>query len=129
MKKIILLAFLALSYKFGSAEPVEVFRVVESMPEFRGGEGQLYTYLNNSIKYPQEAQQKGIEGTVRVKFIVNENGSITHAKATNNTIGYGLEQEAIRAISEMPRWKPGRNNGIPIKVYYQVCFAKRFNKK
>lgn len=124
MRKIVLFAFLVLFFKSGLAqsekEPEVIFRIVESMPEFRGGENALYSYLNTSIKYPQEALQKGIEGVVRVKFIVNENGSIERAEAIKNTLGHGLEEEAIRVISDMPRWKPGRNNGIPVRVYFQV---------
>lgn len=97
-----------------------IFKVVDQMPEYPGGEQALYKYLSETISYPDTATKKGIEGLVKVKFVVDEYGSIDDVKTTNNPIGYGLEQEAMRVIKMMPPWKPGKNDGKPVKVYFQI---------
>jgi TonB family protein len=97
-----------------------IFKVVEQMPEYPGGEQALYKYLSETISYPDTATQKGIEGLVKVKFVVDEYGSIDDVKTTNIPFGYGLEEEAMRVIKMMPPWKPGKNDGKPVKVYFQI---------
>lgn len=101
------------------SEP-EIYKVVEEMPEYPGGITALQNFLIENVKYPDTAINKGIEGLVKVKFVVDETGEIVEAKATNTPFGYGLEEEAIRVVKMMPRWKPGKNNGKPVKVYFQI---------
>lgn len=96
---------------------IEVF--VEQQPEFPGGQEQLYQYLRDHLKYPEPAANAGQQGKVQVKFVVNEDGSISNITALRG-FGYGSEQEAIRVVSSMPRWKPGRNNGIAVKVWFNL---------
>ncbi len=98
-------------------EVIPVF--VEQMPEFPGGEQKLMEYLSNHIQYPAQAVNAGQQGKVQVKFVVNEDGSISNVITTRG-FGFGSEQESIRVVSGMPKWKPGRNNGKPVKVWFQL---------
>lgn len=92
---------------------------VEQMPEFPGGESELYKYLENNIKYPPVARDAGISGSVYVKFVVNEDGKISGITILRG-IGGGCDEEVIRIIKSMPPWKPGKQNGIPVPVYFNL---------
>lgn len=97
----------------------EPFAFVEQMPEFPGGEDALVAYLQRAIKYPSFAAENEIEGTVYVNFIVNEDGSISGSKVTKGIKG-GCDEEALRVIKNMPRWKPGKQGGQAVRVLYDV---------
>jgi TonB family protein len=77
----------------------------------------LLAYIRQNLQYPEGAQRAKIEGRVIVKFVVNEDGSISDATAVRG-IGAGCDEEAVRVIRNMPRWKPGTQNGKPVKVYF-----------
>ena len=96
-----------------------IFTVVESMPEFKGGMAQLYTYLGNNIKYPVMAKESGIQGKVYVTFVVERDGSITDVRVLRG-IGGGCDEEAIRVVAGMPSWKPGKQRGKPVRVQYNL---------
>lgn len=98
---------------------VSVFTYVEQMPEFPGGEGELLKYLKENLKYPEEALDEEREGKVYVKFVVDENGDIRNAMSVR-PIGYGMDEEAVRVVESMPQWKPGKQNGKAVKVYFQL---------
>lgn len=98
-------------------ETIPVF--VEQMPEFPGGQEKLMEYLSNNIQYPAQAVNAGQQGKVQVKFVVGEDGAISNVITTRG-FGFGSEQESIRVVSGMPKWKPGRNNGKPVKVWFQL---------
>lgn len=104
-------------------EPVVVddtpFKVVQEMPEFIGGEPKLYKYLGENTKYPAIPLDNGIEAKLYVQFIVNKDGSISDVKVLNPQ-GYGFDEEAKRVISEMPNWKPGKQRGSKVRVYYVI---------
>ena len=103
-------------------EPEEqtIFEVVEQMPEFpNGGMAGLMQYLSKNIKYPTIAQENGTQGRVTVQFVVNKDGSIVDAKVLRGVDPY-LDKEAIRAISSMPKWKPGMQRGKAVRVKYTV---------
>lgn len=102
-----------------AAAAPEIFKVVEQMPEFPGGEAALYKYLADNVRYPEKATNAGQQGTVRVKFVVNEDGSISNVDV-GRPIGYGMDDEAKRVVQSMPKWRPGKNNGKAVKVYFQV---------
>ena len=87
---------------------------VEQMPEFAGD---LNSYLANHVTYPPQARSAGLEGTVGIKFVVNENGTISDVRVVRS-LGADCDEEARKAIAGMPRWKPGKQNGIPVKVYF-----------
>lgn len=98
----------------------EVHVVADSSPEFEGGLKGLYTYLANNLKFPQEAREAGADGTVHVRFIVDENGKVSSPTALNN-VGFGLSAEAIRVVSSIPNFKkPGMMKGVPVKVYFTL---------
>lgn len=107
-----------------AGEEIPVF--VQQMPEFPGGEAKLMEYLSNNIRYPDQAVNAHQQGKVQVKFVVNEDGSVSNVM-TIRGFGFGSEEESIRVVSGMPRWRPGRNNGKAVKVWYQLPVIFRLN--
>lgn len=101
-----------------------IFTVVEQMPEFPGGKSNLLSFLSQNVKYPSEAQTKGIQGRVTCSFVVNRDGSITDVEVVHsvNTL---LDKEAIRVINSMPKWIPGKNKGRFIRVKHTVPITFR----
>ena len=97
----------------------QIFTVVEEMPEFPGGQGELLKYLGKSIKYPVIAQENGIQGRVICAFVVNRDGSIVDAEVLRG-VDPSLDKEALRVINSMPKWKPGKQRGKPVRVKYTV---------
>ena len=101
------------------ADEEQIFMVVESMPEFSGGESELYKYLADNIKYPRMAQEAGIFGTVYVSFVVEKDGSVTDVKVLRG-IGGGCDEEAVRLAKNMPRWTPGKQRGKAVRVTFNM---------
>lgn len=97
----------------------QVFTVVEKMPEFPGGQGELLKYLARSIKYPVIAQENGIQGRVTVSFIVEKDGSIRDVEVLRG-VDPSLDKEAMRVLSVMPKWTPGQQRGHNVAVEYTV---------
>lgn len=95
----------------------DVYTVVEHQPEFPGGTAALRNYLTENIHYPAAAQKTGVSGRVFIRFIVSETGEIKHSHILKG-LGFGCDEEAARVVSQMPRWKPGRQNGKPVAVQY-----------
>ena len=91
----------------------------ETMPQFPGGQGVLMKYLAANIKYPASAVKAKKQGRVIVTFIVQKDGSITHAKIAKS-IDPELDAEALRIVKGMPKWTPGTQNGKPVSVRYMV---------
>jgi protein TonB len=103
-------------------EPVlvpEVYSFVEQQPEFSGGEAALFAYLSANVKYPEIAMEVSVQGTVIVRFVVNEDGSIGDVEVTRSVMR-ALDDEAMRVIAAMPKWNPGMQNGTPVKVYFTI---------
>jgi len=88
---------------------------VPEMPHFPGGENEMHTFLASRIRYPGEAREVSIQGTVFITFVVETDGSITNIRVLRG-IGSGCEEEAIRVIKSMPPWVPGKQNGIAVRV-------------
>ena len=97
-----------------------IFMVVESMPEFPGGQQALFKYLAENVKYPVIAQENGIQGRVICQFVINKDGSIVDVVAVRSSGEPSLDKEAIRVIKSMPKWKPGKQRGKPVRVKYTV---------
>ena len=97
-----------------------VFVVVESMPEFPGGQQALFKYLSENVKYPVIAQENGIQGRVICQFVVNKDGSIVEVEVVRSGGDPSLDKEAIRVIKSMPKWKPGKQRGKAVRVKYTV---------
>lgn len=104
-----------------------IFAVVEIMPEFPGGGYAFYKFLADSIQYPQLAIENKIQGKVYVQFVVEEDGSITDIKVLRG-IGGGCDEEALRIIKLMPNWIPGKQNGKPVRVLYNLPIKFNLNK-
>ncbi len=100
-------------------EEDEVFQVVEEQPMFPGGMEALMNYLRKDMKYPKEAQDKGIQGRVIVQFVVNKDGSICDAKVVK-PVDPLLDAEALRAVNAMPKWTPGKQKGEPVRVRFTL---------
>ena len=96
-----------------------IFTAAEQNPQFPGGMPAMYRFLGNNIKYPNEAQRASVSGRVYVKFVVEKDGSISSVEVLKG-IGFGCDAEAIRVIKSMPKWIPGRQNGKPVRVYYNM---------
>jgi alpha-2-macroglobulin-like protein len=103
-----------------------VYCFVEQMPEYPGGYDKLREYLSQTIRYPQEALENEIQGRVFISFIVNENGSISDARVVRGTYPI-LDNEALKVINNMPRWRPCRQNGKPVKVSMTLPVYFRLN--
>jgi TonB family protein len=96
-----------------------VYQIVEEMPKFPGGEDALMDYVSKNVVYPKEAQEKGISGRVFAEFIVEKDGSVNEVKVMRG-IGGGCDEEAVRVIKAMPKWKPGKQEGKPVRVSFQM---------
>ncbi len=94
-----------------------VYQVVENMPEFPGGSGAMMDFIAKNIRYPMEEKEAGIQGRVYVRFVVRKDGTVNDINVMKGVSGGpGLEKEAIRVVSTMPTWTPGKNNGKPVNV-------------
>jgi len=97
----------------------EALREVDQMPEPIGGFEAMYKFLSENLKYPANAREEGIAGQVMIEFVVEKDGSITNVKAIEKAHP-DLDAEAIRAVKLMPKWKPGKQMGKPVRTFYQV---------
>lgn len=93
----------------------QIYRGVEQMPEFPGGEKELMKYLNDNIQYPVIAAENGIQGRVTLEFVVSETGAISDVKVIQK-LDPSCDKEAMRVIQAMPKWIPGMQNGRAVKV-------------
>ncbi len=92
---------------------------VQQPPYFPGGEAALYKYISQNFTWPSRDIEEGNEGRVFVQFVVDQNGEIVDVKVARG-INERLNNEAIRVIKGMPRWSPGKNGGVPVKVRYMI---------
>ena len=130
MKKTILLLcvlFLTLSAQAQSVDNVNsnaakesVYDQVEVKPEFPGGMSALVKYLQENIKYPSAALAEKAQGKAFVRFVVEKDGSITNTEIIKSTGNIYLDKEALRVASNMPKWKPGMQQGKPVRVFFML---------
>lgn len=97
----------------------EIFVAVEQQAEFPGGQAALMKWLSNNIRYPEAAQQNDIQGRVIVKFVVEKDGSIGKAEILKG-VDKDLDREALRVVKKMPKWQPGKNNGVSVRSYFTL---------
>jgi protein TonB len=97
----------------------EIFQIVEEMPAYPGGEQKLMEFIAKGIKYPQIARETGIQGRVFVGFVVEPDGSVSNVKVLRG-IGGGCDEEAMRVVKSMPKWKPGKQRGKAVRVSYML---------
>jgi len=110
----------------GEEETSEEFFVVEDMPEFPGGDLALRRFVRNIIRYPVDAQQNGIQGKVFVRFVVDEEGKVGDAVVVRSVYP-SLDREALRVVNSLPKWKPGRQKGKPVRVSYTIPVGFELN--
>ena len=101
-----------------SEEIEEVFMVVETMPEFPGGQQALMKFLTENLQYPANAKEKGIQGRVVCQFVVEKNGTPSNIEVVSSSGEPSLDNEAVRVISIMPKWKPGKQRAKPVPVTF-----------
>ena len=102
-------------------EPVKIYEPVDIQvqPDFPGGINNLYKFLKNNIKYPENESANEIDGTVYVQFIVGKDGNIREVSIAR-PVSSGLDEEAVRVVKAMPAWNPGKQNGMPVAVKFML---------
>ena len=117
-------------YEIGEADSTdELFTVVEEMPEFPGGEEALLEYLRSNLQYPDRCKENNIQGRVFVTFVINKDGKIVDPAVVKSAgpEGVELDVEALRVVSSMPAWTPGKQRGEAVCVKYTVPVTFRMN--
>ena len=102
-----------------SYESQKIFDVVEQQPTFPGGQTSLMSWLSDNIQYPSKAEENGIQGQVEVSIVVEPDGSISNVQIARS-VDPALDNEAVRVISNMPKWNPGKQDGQPVRVKYNI---------
>jgi protein TonB len=97
----------------------QVYTVVETMPKYPGGQEALMDFLAKNIQYPQAAKEAGITGTVIASFVIEKNGNVSDIKILKG-LGSGCDEEVIRVVNLMRKWKAGKQNGKEVRVQYNL---------
>lgn len=97
----------------------QIFVVVEQMPSYPGGNKALMKFLSKNIKYPQIAADNGIQGKVYLKFVIERNGSVGEVIVLRG-VDKSLDKEAVRVVKSMPKWKPGKQRGKAVRVWFNL---------
>ena len=105
-------------------EKNKVFDIVEQMPSFPGGPAQLMKWLAEHVQYPTVAQENSVQGRVIIAFVVERDGSITDVNVVRS-VDPLLDKEAVRVVSNMPKWIPGKHDGAPVRVKYNMSLTIR----
>ena len=126
MKKLFLIIILAVisfttagAQNKAEANSGKVYETSEVMPEYPGGVPKLMEFLSANVRYPVEAQRSKIEGRSVIGFVVERDGSISNVSVTKGSYPL-LDDEAIRVVKEMPKWKPGMIKGKPVRVKFNL---------
>lgn len=109
--------------KYVDGEPIYEIKYIELAPEFPGGNEELMKYISENVSYPEKARKKGIKGKVVIEFVVNRNGKVVH-ESIFTSVDPLLDNEALRVVKEMPKWKPGKQDGkyINVKMHLPVNY-------
>jgi len=97
----------------------------EVQPTFPGGDKEMVSYVRRSVVYPDSANRAGVQGTVYVEFLLNEDGHLSNFKVIKS-VNYLLDKEALRVVKSFPNWIPGTNNDKPVKVRVSLPIKFRF---
>jgi len=108
-------------HNVGPKEDTKEYQIfeVEQKPDFPGGMEALYKFIGKNLRYPPAMQENGIQGRVVVEFLVSKSGKVVNIKVIKGLDPAG-DKEAIRVVESMPNWNPGKNNGVPVQVLYQL---------
>ena len=112
--------------KITSTANSSTIQIEENMPVFNNGEGELMAYLQNNISYPDRAKSAQVTGRVVVAFDVDVNGNVANIEVEQG-IGFGCDEEAVRVVESMPRWKPAIQNGAPKAIRMRLPIAFQLN--
>ena len=104
----------------------KIFMVVEQQPEFEGGYEAMMNFIKKNMRYPASARRMGIDGTVYVSFVVGKDGHINDVKVLRG-ISADCDKEAVRVVQQMPPWKPGKQNGKPVFVRFNLPIKFKLN--
>lgn len=110
----------------GPGEPAapEIFTIVEEQAEFPGGIPAMMKYIQQNVQYPAMAREAGISGKCFLKFVVSETGDISNVEVLKGVPGCPeCDREAIRVVKSMPKWKPAKMTGRPVKCYFNLPFS------
>lgn len=99
-----------------SEKPV---RFADEMPEYVGGMDAMYSFLRNELQYPEEARVNGIQGTVLLEFVIERDGSVSNIKPLVSLFPE-CDAEAVRVVKKMPKWRPGKQDGKPVRCYFNL---------
>lgn len=122
LKVVLMMLVLLFSFMTSTAQTKKnnmVFDVVEVMPQYPGGQIAMMKYIMENMKYPKQAMKEGIQGRVAVSFIVEKDGSISDVKPILSVHPL-LNKEAVRVVKSMPKWTPGKQNGKPVRVRFNL---------
>ena len=100
-------------------DTINVYDCVEQMPSFPGGSQKLKEFIEENLRYPKELEETCVQGRVIVRFIVERNGKLSNVKVVK-IVDPVLDKEALRIVKLMPRWIPGRQNGITVRVKFYI---------
>ncbi|GAB6120548.1 TonB family protein [Dysgonomonas termitidis] len=103
------------------------FVTVEQMPGFPGGETEMHRFINDNLKYPVVAQESGIQGRVTIRFVVTKTGAISDVTVIRG-IDPSCDKEAVRVVKAMPKWIPGKQNGLNVPVYFTLPVVFRLSE-
>ena len=101
---------------------------LSKMPQFKGGNEEMYKFLSENMNYPKSAENEGIEGRVFVNFVVTEDGEISEAKILKG-VNDAIDSEALRVINTMPAWEPAQKDGIPVKTAFTLPLVFQLTDK
>ena len=104
----------------------QIFTIVEENPEFPGGMAECYKWINKNLNYPTISAENGVQGRVTVNFVVNVDGSIVDVKVLRGVDPY-LDKEAVRVVSKMPKWKPGKQRGKAVRCSFNLPVRFKLN--
>lgn len=108
--------------------PVADKETTETDPEFPGGMWELYKYMAENIRYPEQAKNDGVQGRVFVRFVIDADGTVKEAEVLRG-IGSGCDEEALRVVNAMPKWKPGTVDGKPVRTQYNLPITFKLGDK
>ena len=97
------------------------------MPSFPGGETEMHKFINDNLKYPVVAQESGIQGRVTIRFVVTKSGVISDVTVIRG-IDPSCDKEAVRVVKAMPKWIPGKQNGLNVPVYFTLPIVFRLKQ-
>ena len=109
------------------ADNTGVYGNVEVYPSFPGGAKGLQDYFDKNLTYPEDASRDGVEGTVNVMFTVDETGKLSDAHIMGDKLGYGMDDEALKVVSSMPAWNPGKLKGKNVKTRFTLPVSFQLN--